>query len=64
MFAQWNGEPFATAQFALQVADNAEDGINVAAAFDGKTGVLLRAREECNRSPARLIWAMRADCRI
>ena len=20
--------------------------------------------EECNRSPARLIWAMRADCRI
>lgn len=46
MFDEWSGEPFATAQFALQVVDNAEiDDDFAAAAFDGKRGVLLRARE-------------------
>ncbi len=42
MFAQWDGKPFATSQLALQVVDDAEVD-NVAAAFDGKKGVLLPA---------------------
>ena len=27
-------------------------------------GIVKLLEVECNRSPARLIWAMRADCRI